>query len=338
MPTRWIALLLVCVFVGSAAADDATIKRFAARDSLAVDAIPATGEDEADALAGLEWEPRPFDVTAMTAPPDRCDAFVFFPSPKPSGDKVVDRVAMEWYAARDAAGQPKRAPAVLLVHTLHPDMPMERAVARLLAGRGAHVFLVQMPGYGLRVAAEEFGSGVVALERGAQAVADVRRAKDAIRVLPNVADDPVALVGVSLGGFAAATAGALDRAFDPVMLFISGGDGYRVLQEGAVDARYLRDAMAAAGYRGERLRDLLWPSEPLRVAHRLDPDRTWLVLAKHDQVIPAWSSDALAQRIGIRPTLRHHLQWTADHYTFALWLPSVADLIATTIGLPPATP
>lgn len=309
------------------------VERFEARDTLDVASIPAASEDEAAAVAGIEWEPAAFDVTAMTAPADMCDAFVFFPSPRPGGDKVIDRVAMEWYAARSRSGEPRRARAVLLVHTLHPAMPFERALARRLAGGGTHVFLVHMPGYGMRVSGGGELPGVVALTHNVQAVADVRRAHDAIRALPNIGDDPIGLVGVSLGGFAAATAASLDRAFEPVALFISGGDGYRVLRQGAADARWLGEAMEAAGYRGERLRSLLLAAEPLRVARRLDENRTWLTVATHDQVIPAWSSDALVKRAGLSRAEGHYVAWSADHYTFALWIGSVAEQVERLLRL-----
>lgn len=303
----------------------AKVERFETRDTLDVAAIPAASEDEAAAIAGIEWEPAAFDVTAMTAPADACDAFVFFPSPRPSGDAVIDRVSMEWFSARDAGGKPLEARAVLMVHTLHPAMPFERALARRLAAAGAHVFLIHMPGYGMRADDAGEAPGVVALTHNVQAVADVRRARDAIRALPNIADEPVALVGISLGGFAAATAGSLDRAFEPVALYISGGDGYRVLQEGGADAKWLRESMEFAGYRGETLRQLLWAAEPLRVARRLDPEKTWLVTATHDQVIPAWSSDALVKQARLPRASGHYVAWTGDHYTFAVWLHGAAD-------------
>ena len=67
----------------------------------------------------------------MTDPDGRCDARVFFASPKPCGDAVMDRVVVEWYA-RDANQQTIDAPAVLIVHELDGELRCSRLVARLI--------------------------------------------------------------------------------------------------------------------------------------------------------------------------------------------------------------
>ena len=200
---------------------DAKVATFQAQDTLDPPA-PDTPE-ERQALSELAWTPDSFPVTATTEARGPADATLFFPSPHPSGEAAQDRVPIEWYAARDEQGEAIEAPAVLVVHSLHPAMPIGRAAARALAARGYHAFLIHLPGYGLRTEPDPGPIGVTALLHGTQAVADIRRARDALLALPNVRRCPVALVGVSLGGFAAATAAGLDPAFDPVMLVLAGG-------------------------------------------------------------------------------------------------------------------
>src|SRR5690606_14695876 len=148
-------------------------------------------------------------------------AVVTFPSPRPRGDARQNRVAMAWFAARDEHGQVIEAPAVVVVHSLHPAMPFATAVARNLSGRGIHVFVLHLPGYGLRSHGDP-AAVLHALLHPRQSVAEVRRARDAVAALPNIRRGEIGVVGISLGGFAAAAAASIDGAFDPVVLVLSG--------------------------------------------------------------------------------------------------------------------
>jgi hypothetical protein len=304
------------------------------------------GDAKAQALLDLvSWEPAAFEVRCTSTPGLAYDALVRFDSPMPSGKRWVDEVVLVWYAARGVDGKALEAPAVLMVHTLQPNMLIADQIARVFARRGLHVFVLQLPGYGHRWEGPGNFPGVTALKHGRQAVADCLRARDAIAVLPNIKPGPIALQGTSLGGFVAATAGAIDgrdsrgdirggkreisRGFDPVVLLISGGDGYGTLMNGRFDAMFLRLALERQGYRGAALRKLLEPVEPLNVAHRLDPRRTWLISARDDVTIPRASSDALADAIGLDDD---HRPWlSTNHYTTLVLLPSVAQYMADII-------
>ncbi len=289
-------------------------------------------DDRAEAevlLESLSWKSSGFEVVCLATPDQPYDALVRFPSPKPSGREVLDTVTLQWYAARDRNGQAIEAPAVLLIHSLHPRMVVARQIAGYFKAKGIHALVLELPGYGSRRYAPERHPGVTALEHGAQAVADSLRAYDAIRALPNIAPEPIAIQGTSLGGFVAATVGAIDRRFDPVVLLISGGDGYTTLREGLHDARYLRQALERKGYQDETMRQLLDPVEPLHFVHRLDPERTWLISARQDQTIPPASRQALVDTIGLDE--KHHTMVEATHYTITLFLPIISDYMADLI-------
>lgn len=311
MPIPAFAAVLL-ILAASAAAE---VKTFPARDTL------RAGDD----LADLAWPPEAFEVTCA---PGRgaFDALVSFPSPKPNGEPAVDTVTMWWYAARDEDGQPIEAPAVLVVHSLHPQMPLARVIAANLARRRLHAFVIHLPGYGSREDKTGQFPAVVTLLRARQAVADVRRARDAIAALPNVAPGPIAVEGTSLGGFIVSVAAGMDGAFEPVFLVLSGGDVARVLNEGRADAAVLRDMMAREGYDGDRLTALVWPIDPLRLAARLNPATTFLYSARFDQVVPPDSADALAQAIGLDAD--HHRWLDADHYAAVLFLPAMIEDMA----------
>ncbi len=295
----------------------------------ASDSAQAWADKDADAQAALDkirWEPGGFEVRCTSTPGLVYDALVRFDSPMPSGERWVDEVVLVWYAARGEDGRAIEAPAVLMVHSLHPRMLIADQIARQFAKEGLHAFVLQLPGYGHRWEGRRQYPGITTLQRGRQAVADCLRARDAIAVLPNIKPGPIALQGTSLGGFVAATVGGIEPAFEPVVLLISGGDGYGTLMNGLHDAMDLRMSLARMGYRGDALRELLDPIEPLNVAHRLDPARTWLISARDDMTIPRANSDALAEAIGLDD---EHRTWiNTNHYTSLVLLPSISKHMA----------
>lgn len=293
------------------------------------DTLRATGDDNPDAAAvldALRWELAEFTVTLTPVPDGREHAWlVTFPSPIPSGDAAQDTVTLRWFPAEDVPPDAS-SPAVLLVHTLHPDLPVARMLARGLALNGIHAFVLEMPGYAHRIPATPLLTGITALIHGSQAIADTRRAADAIRALPpgmGVDPDRLSLQGTSLGSFVAASAAALDGTFAHTFLLLSGGDGVDILTHGDKDAFHVNSALRRYGYTGQRLIDLIAPIEPLTLAHRLDPATTWMFNATHDSVIPEPNARRLAEAIGLDAS--HHLWLPGNHYTAILLLPGVLD-------------
>lgn len=288
------------------------------------------GEDQrveaAAALHALAWAPQGFEVDLQpTASGDEYDGLVTFASPRPSGDAGIDTVRLRWYRAQGVAND-TAAPAVLVVHTLHPDMPVATMLARGLRQRGVHAFVIEMPGYASRVGMERRMTGVTTLMHSAQAVADCRRAYDAIAALPGIDRQQIAIQGTSLGSFVATNAAAFDGCFSKTFLFLSGGDGLNILEDGQKDAFHVRGALKHYGYNGEALASLLEPVEPLRLAHRLNPQTTWMFNARDDTVVPARNARLLAEAIGLDD---QHLLWMpGNHYTAFVLLPGVLDLIA----------
>jgi len=292
---------------------------FAARDSLA----PAADDsaDARDCLAGLVWEPTAFTVRIEPARPDRGDLTVRFASPRPGGVPANDEVAIEWHMARDEAGPVTAAPACVVVHESGSGMTVGRLIARGLAARGVHGCLVHLPYYGLR-RPPGAAPGPESLVRAVpQAVADVRRARDAVAALPGVDPARVGVQGTSLGGFVTATAAALDRGFSSVFVMLAGGDIAGVLAAGRREVETLRARLAAAGMTDAEVRAAFHAVEPLRLAHRLDPDRTWIYSALHDDVVPARHAALFAAAAGL--AAGHHVELHANHYSGLVYLPLV---------------
>lgn len=296
-------------------------RTFAARDSLNVGR-----EDNADArdcLDGLIWKPAEFTVRCQPPRKNRGDALVRFPSPIVSGDKQNDSVSMEWFLARGEDQRPIDARAVVVVHESGRNMIVGRLVANGFRLRGFHAFLIHLPFYGERRTGEQRPKVANLFKAVRQAVADVRRARDAVAVLPFVDSKHIALQGTSLGGFVAATTAGLDSGFDSVFVTLAGGDLYDMIQNGKRDTARARELLAKAGVTDDEIRRATRIVEPIRLAHRMRSDRTWLYSARFDTVVPMKNADALAKAAGLSG--KHHLKLFADHYTGLLYVTLMLD-------------
>lgn len=304
---------------------------FHAADTLA--AGTEAREDARACLEGLCWDAVPFEVTlAEPASATEGDLRVRFPSPFGDGPDCTDTVWMEWYQARDADGKPKRGPACVVVHESGSGMTVGRLVARGLAARGVHAFMVQLPFYGARRPNEGRAAAALLVSAVRQAVADVRRARDAVACLPLVDAPRISLQGTSLGGFVAATAAGLDDGYDKVFIFLAGGDLSGVLEKGAKDARAIREKLAASGMTAAEISETLEAIEPTRLAHRYRPDRTWIYSGRYDDVVPLDHGRLLADAAGLADD--HHVILEANHYTGIVYLPILLSRIAGEIAAP----
>lgn len=323
---RW--CVLAALLLSNAGADASEPQRFAAEDSLAPKA-----DSSADAQACLEsllWHPVAFQVTCQQRERPSGRNLVRYPSPVATGNAQNDSVALDWYVARDEEGKPQKAPAVLVVHESGSDMAVGKMFAYCLHLRGIHAFMIHLPHYGERRSEQsklDRVARLVPIVR--QAVADVRRGYDAISILPHVDSKRISIQGTSLGGFVATTAASLDGCFQNTFILLAGGDLHDVITSGQKDSAKIRERLNAAGYTGQRLKDLLWQIEPTRVTHRLDPTTTWLYSAKHDRVVPLKNANLLAK--AARLDAEHHLLLSANHYSGIVYFPVVLDHIVRQI-------
>ena len=313
MNRRWFLLCVLSCWLlpwqpvsAAAAADKAVAERRAAHDSL----DPRRESDPAvqEMLERFCWSPEEFEVQWSPAVNQLYDCLVTFPSPIPTGNATNDRVHMLWYAAKDDGGQLTEAPGVVVVHESGASMPVGHLVVRSLQAAGLHALLLELPYYGHRRVAgsEPSVDRIPSVIR--QAIADVRRARDAVAVLPHVRADRLAVQGTSLGGFVITLSASLDDAYDGVFIMLAGGQLYDMVTQGQRDTATLRRRLEEQGFQGERLRQLLWQIEPTRLAHRLNPKTTWLYSADQDNVVPLQCALAFAQACALgwpTPRPRH---------------------------------
>lgn len=328
MPRFWLVFLL-WLFTAPVLAKEAGVtaldvgQKFTATDTLSCG--DESNKDAQQCISDLSWAPNDFSVEVEAAEPGCGDWRIHFPSARPVGNAKNDLVSMEWFAARDEEGEIRVAPAIVVVHESGSRMTVGRLIARGLSSHGLNAFLLHLPGYGPRRV-----EGVSDIERTLpalqQAIADVRRARDAAVALPGVDGSVVGLQGTSLGGFVAATAAGLDRGYDRVFILLAGGNVHEVVLKGARDAAKVREKLFAAGVTEQQIKDMSRKVEPLRLAHRLNPKQTWVYSAKYDDVVLPENTRALVDAANLPAD--HHIELPADHYSGAIYLPKVIQQIS----------
>jgi dienelactone hydrolase len=307
---------------------DAT--RWIAHDSLNLG--DESCEDAKRCLESLQWQPTEFPVHVEAAQENRGDRWVRFPTAKPSGNAINDNVVLEWYQAKDESGMPLQAPAAVIVHESGSGMTVGRLIASSLRSKGIHAFMLQLPYYGARRGPEGRPSGSGLVNALLQGIADARRAKDAVAVLPLIDSNRISLQGTSLGGFVAATTAGLDRAYHRVFVLLAGGDLYGTLMSGKKDAEKVRAELTKTGLSDDQVREMLGKIEPLRLAHRVAPERTWLYSAMFDDVVPPRSARLFIE--AARMDASHHIELLANHYSGIIFLPMVVQQMSDRIQDP----
>ncbi|MCU0709543.1 MAG: C45 family autoproteolytic acyltransferase/hydrolase [Pirellula sp.] len=310
---------------------------FTSKDSLCMEIEREGSEDARQCLTDLAWDLSPFQVT-LEAVPDAlrsqgCDAIVRFPSPIDTGDPVNDLVALEWYRAEKSGKEVTDldCPAVVVVHESGKGMTVGRMIARGLSKQGVHALMMQLPSYGLRrgnTGTAQAGEDLIQSIK--QGISDARRAYDAVRVLPGIDPNRIGLQGTSLGGFVVATVSGIDAAYHRSVILLAGGDLYSVLKNGDRDASKTREELAKRGITLESIRGILYGIEPLRLAHRVSPSKTWMFSGTHDTVVPPASSKAFVD--AARLPDEQHVELPADHYSGIVFLPGVIRQIVDLVS------
>lgn len=303
-------------------------KVFSTKDTIARPDDPSA--DALECLNGLCWKAEAFDVRCEAPVQPQTSALLRYPSAKPVQHEQNDLVAVEWYAVTNEGGKVLSAPAMVVVHESGRGMTVGRMVARGLRDRGIHAFMVQLPFYGLRRPPNSRSQDLKFAQVMSQGIADVRRALDAVKVLPGIESDNVSLQGTSLGGFLAATTSGIDAAYQNVFVLLAGGDLPGLILTGKRETAQLREMLEKQGFTRESMRTLLNRFEPNRLAHRIPAERLWVYSGNFDTVVPPIHADSFGKAAGLADD--HHVRMPATHYSGLIFLPMILDQIATQCG------
>jgi hypothetical protein len=110
---------------------------------------------------------------------------------------------------------------------------------------------------------------------------------------------------------------------------LAGGNLYDMFQRGQREVAQVRRKLEEAGVSDAQLKQLLWHIEPTRVAHRLDPQHTWLFSAEQDQVVPIANAEALARAAHLPK--EHHIRVPGNHYTVIVYFPVILQQVTDQI-------
>ncbi len=222
-----------------------------------------------------------------------------FSSPYPANNTVYG-----WWLVPESVGQ-ERLPAVILLHSLGIHQPdLELSLARELARYQIAVLLLTLP-YHMGRTPPGFDSGDLLLSGDVnllrqsliQAVWDARRAIDWLSRQPEVDATRIGLVGISLGAIMGATVLSVEPRLHSAVLILGGVDLAHILWHSVLTVR-TRAQLRAQGYTLQRLREALADVEPL---HRLNPvlgEKTFVIGARFDIVVPTEDTEKLVRALG----------------------------------------
>jgi dienelactone hydrolase len=268
---------------------------------------------------------REFDAECRDGPVDPDESWrmirVTYPSPLQTPWPENNIVPAELYLPVKHNG---KVPAAIVLDILDGSAVIPRGLARALAEQGIAALYVPMACYGVRKPAGNVHYAYFndhpekTAENMRQTVMDIRRGKALLAILPEIDATHISITGVSLGGIMTSLAAGVDGEFHRVIPILAGGDLSAIIFH-ARETRRIREACEAKGMSQAQLAEMLKPVEPLTFAKRIGADRCLMINATQDEVIPATSTAALREAIGM-PKM---LQVPAGHYRAILFLPDI---------------
>lgn len=227
---------------------------------------------------------------------------VSFPSAVQTDFPKNDSIELQVFLPASTFGRP---PVVILLHFWGAtDNHLERDTARELADRGIASVIVPLP-FHLSRTPDGYRSGELAivpdpnrlLQTMIQSVSDVRRTVDWIQTRPEFNSNEIGLTGTSLGAIVSSLTFAVEPRISAASFMLGGADlSYLLLNSSRTTVQ--RKVLSDEGWTEEKLRLVLAPIEPLNFLDPTDSRPTYLISARHDNVVPLESSLKLQAALG----------------------------------------
>lgn len=246
---------------------------------------------------------------------------VEFPSPRPSGIPENDRV----YGYLYESTRPSNRAIVMLPIWKGPDLTLETTIGQILAARGYRVFVMPLAYQFERAPKGRSGDLTVSedlqttRDSWIQSVQDAQRAAWWLVHERGVAEDGVAVMGISLGGHVAAVAYGASEAFSAGVFLLAGGGVADVLWNDSDETKRIKRRLQGEGVTLSDLRGLTRDYDPLTFARPERGAGVYLAGGRLDEIVPPANVEALADAYGGAP-----IRWVpAGHYTAWVGLPVI---------------
>lgn len=229
---------------------------------------------------------------------------------------------------------PKQAeaqiPAVIILHSWGVQKPdIELSLARSLTRRGFVTAVMTLP-YHIQRTPGGYLSGELMIVPDAghmrdtmrQAALDVRRLVDWLQAQPQIAQDKVGIVGISLGAIISALVLGVEPRLKAGVLVLGGANLAHVLWRSPLTMN-VRSELRSKGIGYEQLRREMESVEPLTSLRGQYGERVLMINGRYDMVIPREDALALRNALGQGPIL-----WlNTGHYGPALVRSALFDIV-----------
>lgn len=221
-------------------------------------------------------------------------------------------------------------PAVIILHSWGVQKPdIELSLARSLARRGFVTAVMTLP-YHIQRTPGGYLSGELMIVPDAdhmrdtmrQAALDVRRLVDWLQAQPQIAQDKLGIVGISLGAIISALVLGVEPRLKSGVLVLGGANLAHVLWRSPLTMN-VRGELRSKGIGYEQLRREMEPVEPLTFLRGQYGERVLMINGRYDMVIPREDALALRNALGQGPIL-----WlNTGHYGPALVRSALFDIV-----------
>jgi dienelactone hydrolase len=246
-------------------------------------AVPTRGGVRYDATAPLQAEVKPrFDTANPPAVAPLYDV-----SYKGANGETVPAVYML------PKLKAEKVPTVVLLHGVGSNKEQMLLLAYALAQRGYASFLIDIPGHGKRPkikGKEIFDLSLPEMRQMAgQTVADLRRGMDFLATRPEVDQQRIGFVGVSLGGILGGVFTADEPRIKTSVLWAAGGDWGKLITTSTHDfaKKFRKDGTPSAETVEKEMADV----DPLPLAASIAPRPLLLINGDQDTIVPTVCTD-----------------------------------------------
>jgi len=196
-------------------------------------------------------------------------------------------------------------PCVLALHGLGGDKDNLRPLAALLCPTGTAVLAYDAQYHGERRKPAPILSPFLYRSRDAliQTVVDGRRAIDYLFTRPEIDQQRIAYVGLSMGGILGGVLVGVEPRIKVAALLVAGGGWGDILR---LSDHPVATALREAGLDPESVQQALDPVDPTHFVSRIAPRPLLFMNGRNDEIVPPATSEAL-QSLATAPTTE--VQW-----------------------------